>query len=98
MAGYKPLIKPTAAQEIQAIGSKRDRQRLVKQMTALSTNPRPSGCEKLPGVEGRFRLRQGQYRMSYAIDHARREIEIIKLGRRNEVHRNGGESGEPGVA
>lgn len=88
MAAYKLLIKPSAAKEIEAIGAKRDRQRLVNRVLALAAEPRPPGCEKLAGVEGRFRIRQGHYRVIYSVDDALRAIEIVKVGHRREVYRD----------
>ena len=90
MAGYRLLVKPSAAKEIEAIGAKRDRQRVVNRILALAADPRPSGCEKLAGIEGRFRIRQRQYRVVRSIDDAARAVEIVKIGHRREVHRGAG--------
>ena len=90
MAAYRLLIKPTAAKEIEAIGAKRDRLRLVNRVLALAAEPRPYGCEKLAGVEGRFRIRQGQYRVIYSVDDTQRAIEIVTVGHRREVYRDAG--------
>ncbi len=87
MAAYRLLIKPSAAKEIEAIGAKKDRQRIVARIFALANEPRPVGCEKLAGAEGRFRVRQGQFRIVYAIDDASRTVEVIKVGHRREVYR-----------
>jgi len=90
VAAYRLLIKPSAAKEIEAIGAKRDRQRLVNRVLALAAQPRPPGCEKLAGVEGRFRIRQGHYRVIYSVDDTRRAVEIMKVGHRREVYRGTG--------
>ena len=50
MAGYRLLIKPSAAKEIEAIGVKRDRQRIVARILALTAERHPIGCEKLGGL------------------------------------------------
>lgn len=89
MAGYRLLIKPSAAKEIDAIGSKQDRQRIVARIFKLSSEPHPHGCEKLVGPEGRYRIRQGDYRVVYLVDSAARIVEIIKVGHRREVYRKG---------
>ncbi len=88
MAEYRLLIKPSAAKEIDATGSKRDRRRIIARIAALSEEPRPSGCEKLAGFESRYRVRQGNYRVVYAVDDAARVVEVVKVGRR-EVYRKG---------
>lgn len=87
MAGYRLLIKPSAAKEIEALGQKKDRQRIVKRIAALASEPRPAGCEKLAGAEGRYRVRQGRYRVVYAVDDASRTVEVVKVGHRREIYR-----------
>lgn len=87
MAGYRLLIKPSAAKEIEALGQKKDRRRIVNRIAGLGSEPRPSGCEKLAGVGERYRVRQGQFRIVYAIDDASRTVEVVKVGHRLEVYR-----------
>ena len=87
MAGYRLLIKSSAAKEIEALGQKKDRQRIVKRIAGLAPEPLPAGSEKLAGVEGRYRLRQGQFRIVYAVDEATRTVEFVKVGHRREVYR-----------
>jgi mRNA interferase RelE/StbE len=87
VAGYRLLIKPSAGKEIEAIAQKKDRQRIVNRITALASEPRPAGCEKLAGIEGRYRVRQGPFRIIYAVDDTRRTVEVVKVGHRREVYR-----------
>ena len=87
MGGYRLLIKPSAGKEIEALGRKKDRQRIVNRIAALASEPRPTGCEKLAGADGRYRVRQGQFRIVYAVDDASRTVEAVKVGHRREVHR-----------
>ena len=87
MAEYRLLVKPSAAKEIEAIGTKRDRQRIISRIQPLATNPRPPGCEKLAGPSNLFRVRQGEYRIIYAVDDANHTVEVIKVGHRREVYR-----------
>ena len=89
MAGYRLLIKPSAAKEIEGIGTKRDRERIVGRIQVLATEPRPSGCEKVAGPSALFRVRQGPYRIVYTVDDPTRTIVIIKVGHRREVYRKG---------
>jgi len=88
VAGYRLLIKPSAGKEIEALGHKKDRQRIVHRIAALASDPSPAACEKLAGVEGRYRTRQGQFRIVYAIDDATRTVEVVKVGHRREVYRS----------
>lgn len=87
MAGYKLLIKPSAGKELEAVGSKSDRLRIVRRIQALADDPRPTGSEKLAGYDDRYRVRQGSYRVVYLIDDKRREITIYRIGHRREVYR-----------
>jgi mRNA interferase RelE/StbE len=53
----------------------------------LAEDPRPPGSEKLSGHD-RYRHRQGDYRVVYAVDDAQRSVEIVKIGHRREVYRD----------
>ena len=87
MAGYRLLVKPSAAKEIEAIGTKRDRQRIVGRIQALGAEPRQAGCEKLAGSSALYRIRQGHYRVVYTINDGQRVVEVVKVGHRREVYR-----------
>jgi len=87
VALFKLSIKPSAGKELEAVGSKADRTRIVAKIMALATNPRPHGSEKLAGYEDRYRIRQGNYRVVYLIDDAASEVTIYKIGHRREVYR-----------
>jgi len=82
---YKLVIKKSAERELRAIRQP-DLRRIVDRIRALAGNPRPAGHEKLSGEE-RYRVRQGDYRIVYAIDDARRTVEVVKIGHRREVYR-----------
>ena len=82
---YKLVIKKSAERELRAI-QQQDLRRIVGRIRALAENPRPAGQEKLSGEE-RYRVRQGDYRIVYAIDDASRIVEIVKIGHRREVYR-----------
>ena len=55
MAAYKLLLKATAAKEIEAVGTKVNRQRIVKRIQSLAADPRTTGLEKLAGYDDRYR-------------------------------------------
>jgi mRNA interferase RelE/StbE len=84
---YKLLVKVSARKEIEAVGTKADRQRIIETILSLSTDPRAEGCEKLAGYTDRYRIRQGQYRIVYLIDDKRHEVTIFKVGHRKDVYR-----------
>jgi len=82
---YKVLIKPSAVKELEAI-PKKDRLRMVRRIKELADVPRPPGCEKL-STEGKYRVRQGAYRVVYSISDADRTVLVVKVGHRREVYR-----------
>ena len=81
------MIKASAAKEIEAAGTKADRQRVVERIQSLAADPRAKGSEKLADYADRYRVRQGQYRIIYLIDDERREVTIFKVGHRKDVYR-----------
>jgi mRNA interferase RelE/StbE len=87
VAGYKVLLKASAAKEIEAISSKKALQRIVSRIEALADGPRPHGSQKLAGHRDRYRVRQGSYRVVYSVNDADREVVVFKVGHRREVYR-----------
>ena len=59
---------------------------MIQRIQGLASHPRPTGYQKLSG-QSQYRIRQGDYRILYAIDDTRRTVEIIKIGHRREVYR-----------
>ena len=86
MARFEILIKPSAVKEIEAIGRKADRQRVVRRIRDLAEDPRPSGCGKLSGKEW-YRIRQGALRIVYSIEDRRLVVFVVKVGHRKDVYR-----------
>ena len=84
MAKYKIEIKKSAIKELESIPSK-DLKRIVEKIKLLAENPRPSGCLKLSGEE-RYRIRQGKYRILYAIKDDILTVYIVKVGHRKDVY------------
>lgn len=88
MAGYSIRIKPSAAKEVDAIEPKKLRRQVVERILNLATDPRPRGCEKLADRSNRYRVRQGPYRIVYAVADDERVVVIFKVGHRSEVYRD----------
>ena len=85
MASYKLLIKRSAAKELEELPPK-VRRRVASKIDALGTTPRPPGVEKLSGQE-KYRIRQGDYRVLYAIDDDAQIVTVVKIGHRRDVYR-----------
>ncbi len=86
MENYELLIKPSAAKELEAVGRKSDRNRIVDKIYTLKDDPRPPGCEKLTGQD-RYRLRQGQFRILDVVDDNERVVTVVKIGHRRDIYR-----------
>jgi len=86
VARYDVFIKPSALKELEAVDSKKDRQRIARVIRSLAEDPRPTGCRKLSGKD-KYRIRSGQYRIVYAIEDAIFVVTIVKVGHRREVYK-----------
>jgi len=85
MASYKIVFKQSVAKDLRQI-PKKDVQRILRQINKLADEPLPAGVEKLSGDE-KFRIRQGNYRILYAIDDDVITVTIVKVGHRRNVYR-----------
>lgn len=61
---------------------KKQRERLVATMRSLGEDPRPAGCVKLDDVL--YRVREGQYRIIYAVFDDEVVVVVCKVARRAE--------------
>lgn len=82
---YRVFFKPSAEKEIRRV-PKPDLERILDRIRRLSADPRPVGTRKMAGGE-RFRLRQGDWRILYAVYGTDRTVVIFKIGHRREVYR-----------
>jgi mRNA interferase RelE/StbE len=85
VASYSILITRSAAKELESVPCK-DRQRIIRRISALADDPRPEGSEKLSGDE-KYRIRQGDYRILYSIEDDVLVVTVVRVGHRREVYR-----------
>ncbi len=85
---YRLVIKSSAAKELEAVGQKVDRARLVASIQALAMQPKPVGAEKLSGHIDLYRVRVGNYSIVYEIDDDQIVVTVIKVGHRKEIYRS----------
>ena len=85
MAKYEISVKKSALKELNGI-PKKELQKILKKIRALSSNPRPKGSQKLSYRE-QYRFRQGDYRIVYSIRDDDLAVHIIKVGHRKEIYR-----------
>lgn len=61
----------------------KQRERLIQTMRSFVDNPRPSGCIKLD--DNLYRVREGQYRIIYAVFDEEIVVVVCKVARRTEA-------------
>ncbi|MEO5956191.1 MAG: type II toxin-antitoxin system RelE/ParE family toxin [Nitrospiraceae bacterium] len=74
------LLAPPAEQQLKAV-EKPLRKALVKWLHAIRHHPRPPGVKTLEGEDHLYRVRDGDYRIIYAI----RDKNLIVLAIKNSV-------------
>ena len=86
MARFELRVRPSVAKDLRGI-PKTDVRRILSRLQALADDPRAPGCEKLGGAE-LYRVRQGAYRIVYAIVDEVLVVEVIRIGHRGDVYRS----------
>ena len=66
---------------------KKEVEKIGNRFIALASIPLPLGVEKLAGGTGMYRIRQGDYRILYTVDHPHKKVCIHRVGNRKEVYR-----------
>jgi mRNA interferase RelE/StbE len=61
------------------------KKRIAETVNHLAENPRPPGVKSVIGLPGAFRVREGHWRVLYAVDDDRRTIRIEDVRHRNRV-------------
>jgi mRNA interferase RelE/StbE len=85
MEKYRVFLRKSAADELGRI-PKKDLVRIIERLRSLENDARPQGCEKLSALD-RFRIRQGDYRIVYAVDEREKTVDIVRIGHRSEVYK-----------
>ena len=85
MASYELVFKKSVAKDLRRVPNA-DVARILDRIRALADDPRPSGCEKLSGLE-RYRIRQGAYRIVYEVSDHKLIVLVVKIGHRRDVYR-----------
>ena len=65
---YSILLDPPAERQLCSF-SPAIQKRLVTRMKTLQSDPRPPGVKKLAGKDDLYRIREGDYRIIYTIQH-----------------------------
>lgn len=83
---YELVFMPSAIRQLAKLP--RDLQRRVKDATeALRDSPRPTGTIKVKNAD-EWRIRVGNYRVTFAVDDARRRVTVAWVGHRRDAYRD----------
>ena len=83
---YAIVVVPSAQRALQQI-DKRDQKRIVVRIDALAQDPHPPGSRKMQGGTDEFRIRVGDYRVSYSVNDTEITIVVIRIGHRRDIYR-----------
>ena len=87
MESYSVSIKASAAKELGALPTLKDRQRATAIIRGLAANPRPQGSLKLAGATDAYRIRFGSYRILYTVSDRVRIVAVIGIAHRRDAYR-----------
>ncbi len=82
---YTVSLKRSAEKELKRLPVK-IHDRIVNLLISLKENPIPKGVKKLSGREG-YRIRVGDYRILYVINHLEKKVEVFSIAHRREAYR-----------
>jgi mRNA interferase RelE/StbE len=83
---YEVRLKPSAERALRRLPAQL-RSRIGGRLDALAGNPRPSGCEKLSGVDDLYRVRVGDYCVVYQVADEVLVVLVVTIGHRGDVYR-----------
>lgn len=82
---YRLVYKRSVAKDLRGI-PRTDLKRIITSIEQLANEPRPRAAIKLQGKADVYRIRQGNYRVIYQIEHQIVTVIIIKVGHRKDVY------------
>lgn len=85
MAVYSIYFKESVRKDFEHIPGA-DLRRIMERIATLAQDPRGHGCEKLSAQE-KYRVRQGNWRILYAIEDESLTVHVVKVGHRRDVYR-----------
>ena len=86
MASYEIHWKRSAERDLRNIDPQQI-PRIIHAVGALENNPFPPQHRKLRGSEREYRLRVGDYRVTYEVDTSLRRVTIYHVRHRSEAYR-----------
>jgi mRNA interferase RelE/StbE len=82
---YSIEVKPSARKELEALPDSM-LARVLQKIETLRAEPHPAGCKKLKGYKDQWRVRVGDWRVVYIINHPAKLISVTRIAHRREVY------------
>jgi mRNA interferase RelE/StbE len=86
-AGYSVAYDPRAAKELSRI-DRTPASRIADAVDRLGADPLPAGCRKLAGYDDLWRIRVGDYRVVYTVDHGKLLVMAVHVAHRSRIYRD----------
>jgi mRNA interferase RelE/StbE len=86
MGSFKIETKGSTEHDLKRI-DKQYISKIVEAIENLAENPFPAQSKKLKGSESSYRLRVGDYRVIYQVDHVSKVIVIYHVRHRRDVYK-----------
>ena len=81
----KISILPKAVKSLSKIPQE-IQEKIIERIDGLADNPLPQGVKKLTNQPG-YRIRIGDWRVLYVVDHNKQTITVARIAHRREVYR-----------
>jgi len=85
---YTVMLLPVVEKTLAKIRDRRVRAQLIQLIDELAETPRPHGYKKLSGHANLYRVRQGDWRVSYAIKDDQLIVLVIEVATRGNAYRD----------
>ena len=86
MASYNLVFRPSVQKDLQSLPTKMVA-RVLERVEKLREEPFPRGSLKLAGAENLYRLRIGDYRVIYGVDHSAQCVLVHYVRHRRDAYR-----------
>ena len=87
MSVYKIEYTADSTKELKRI-PKKNVAKIIARIELLAADPFPQGNKKIKGKLKLWRIRIGDYRVIYSVEHKKLIIEIIRVRHRKDVYDN----------
>ena len=83
---YRVEVQLSAERDFDHLPAKAQGQ-VFRALAALEENPRPPGIVALKGkLKGRYRLRTGDFRISYSVEDKAKVVRVWQIGNRDKFY------------